>query len=184
MWTKPSHWHFLSVSKVNCSYAWQDSSGTPRWCAGTAPCSRRCKHSRPVALWCSSPSLSATGNMPFWAAITHWRRSISGTPRGAGSPRLRSWTSRHLVGFLCFSLTTVCSCWHPASREKLRYTSTSWSIWAIKHHQFGTNCVHYHVNTFSVILLTLSVPLESTSNGCLCVIRKIQRSVINYVSWL
>lgn len=122
----------LSFSKVICLYAWQDSSGTPRWCAGTVPCSKRSRHFLPVALWCSSQSPPATGSMPSWAAITHWRRSTNGTPRGASLSHLRSWISRRLGDFLWFPLTTGSSYWHPASREKLRYTSTSWSIWAIR----------------------------------------------------
>lgn len=114
----------LSFSKVICLYAWQDSLGTPRWCVGTVPCSRKSRHFLPAAPWCSSLSPSATGSMPSWAAIIHWRRSTNGTPRGASLSHLRSWISRHLEHFLWFPLTTGCSFSHPASREKHRYMST------------------------------------------------------------
>lgn len=146
----------LSFSKVTCLYAWQDSSGTPRWCAGTVPCSKRSRHFLPVALWCSSPSPSATGSMPSWAAIIHWRRSTNGTPRGASLSHPRSWISRRLVHFPWFPLTTGCSCSHPASREKLRYMSTSWSIWVIKPivSLVPFKCFHLW------FLLNLSVPLR------------------------
>lgn len=145
----------VSFSKVSCLYAWQDSSGTPRWCAGTAPCSRRSRHFLPAALWCSSPSPSATGSMPSWAAIIHWRKSTNGTPRGASLSHPRSWISRRRVRSLWFPLTTGCSCSHPASRGKLRYTSTSWSIWVIETHpHFATNHVHYHSNAFLLLSFT------------------------------
>lgn len=122
----------LSFLKVISSYAWQDSSGTPGWCAGTVPCSKRSRHFPPAAPWCSSPSLSVNGSTPSWAAIIHWRRSTNGILREASLPHLRSSAFRRLGGFLWSPLTTERFCLHPASREKLRYTSTLWLIWVNK----------------------------------------------------
>lgn len=119
----------LSCLKVISSYAWQDSSGTPGWCAGTVPCSKRSRHFPPAAPWCSSPSLSVNGSTPSWAAIIHWRRSTNGIRREASLSHLRSSAFRRLGGFLWSPLTTERFCSHPASREKLRYMSTLWLIW-------------------------------------------------------
>lgn len=166
----------LSFSKVICLYAWQDSLGTPRWCAGTVPCSRRSRHFLPVAPWCSSLSPSATGSMPSWAAIIHWRRSTNGTPREASLSHLRSWISRHLEHFLWFPLTTGCSFSHPASREKHRYMSTSWSIWAIKP---STNSGQIVYTPFKCFLLWL----ESTSKSHLSLRKVCFKQKLKLFKW-
>lgn len=151
-----------------CSYAWQDSSGTPGWCAGTVPCSKRSRHFPPVGLWCSSLSPSATGSMPSWAAIIHWHRSTNGTLRGPSLFLPRSWVSRHPDHSLSSPLTTGYFCLHRASRGKLRYMSTSWLIWVIKAHWlFGKHCSS---NAFYFILFCLTCqchfnPLNSFLHG-------------------
>lgn len=84
-----------SSSKVICLYAWQDSSGTPRWCVGMVPCSRRSRHFPLAAQWCSSLSPSTNGSMPSWEVITHWPRSTNGSLREGCLFQPKSWISRH-----------------------------------------------------------------------------------------